>query len=167
MLPVGNLVQTIYMLRSVQKSKHIRNFLLVLFLLVDALNNVGFLQASEEIVVVTHPGVSAIQNNISKNSLRAIFGMRLRTWADGSTIKVFVLPDDNLLHQHFSKEKLNVFPYQLRLAWDRLVFSGMGQSPIKVDSEKEMLEEVASTPGAIGYLRRNYIDDSINVLQLK
>lgn len=154
------------MLCNAWKSKHIK-FLLALFLLGGVLSHIVVVQAREEIVIVTHPSVSNIQKNISKNSLRAIFGMRLKTWADGSTIKVFVLSDDDQLHQHFSKEKLNVFPYQLRLAWDRLVFSGMGQSPTKVNSEEEMLEKVADTPGAIGYLRRHSINDTINVLQLK
>ena len=60
---------------------------------------------------------------LSKTMLSAIFGMRLRKWEDGSPIKVFVLPDDDLLHIEFSKYILHVFPYQLRAAWDRLVFS--------------------------------------------
>jgi hypothetical protein len=65
--------------------------------------------------------------------------MRLKTWSDGTKIRVFVLSDEDQLHQIVSKEKLNVFPYQLRSTWDRLVFSGTGQAPIKVNSSEEML----------------------------
>ena len=72
-----------------------------------------------------------------------------------------------MLHQQFSKGILNVFPYQLRSAWDRLVFSGIGQAPVKVSSIEEMLDKVANTPGAIGYLWRTNVDDSVNVLQVK
>ena len=85
----------------------------------------------------------------------------------GTKIRVFVLPDDAHLHQIFSKEKLNVFPYQLRATWDRLVFSGIGQAPIKVNSIEEMLNKVASTPGAIGYLWKANINENVNVLQIK
>ena len=67
----------------------------------------------------------------------------------------------------FSKEKLNVFPYQLRAAWDRLVFSGTGQAPNTVSSSEEMLAKVASTPGAIGYLTKSRMDSSVDVLQIK
>ncbi len=155
------------MLFSTQIIAYIRCFLLALMLLIGVLGNVAVSWANKDIEIVIHPSVSSIHKHISNNSLKAIFGMRLRTWPDGSTIKVFVLPDDDPLHQHFSKEKLNVFPYQLRSAWDRLVFSGMGQSPIKVSSKKEMLEKVAGTPGAIGYIWRDYVDDTINVLQLQ
>ncbi len=93
--------------------------------------------------------------------------MRLQTWPDGTAIKVFVMPDDAPFHAVFSKEKLNVFPYQLRTAWDRLVFSGTGQAPETVTSQEEMLAKVASTPGAIGYLTKSRMDGRVNVLQIK
>ncbi len=155
------------MLFSIQIVTNIRCFLLALSILIGVLGNVAVSWANKDIEIVTHLSVSAIHKHISNNSLKAIFGMRLRTWSDGSTIKVFVLSDDDPLHQHFSKEKLNIFPYQLRSAWDRLVFSGMGQSPIKVSSKEEMLEKVAGTPGAIGYIWRDYVDDTISILQLQ
>jgi ABC-type phosphate transport system substrate-binding protein len=126
---------------------------------------IGEVQANRQYQVVAHPDV--IEQDLSVNLLRAIFSMRLRTWPDGKAIKVFVLEDNDALHHVFSKEKLNVFPYQLRLAWDRLVFSGTGQAPINVDSQEEMLSKIASTPGAIGYLETSYISDDIHVLQIK
>ncbi len=93
--------------------------------------------------------------------------MRLHAWPDGSAIRVFVLPDDAPLHIAFSKEKLNVFPYQLRSAWDRMVFSGTGQAPETVNSLEEMQAKVANTPGAIGYLPKSKIGGKVNVLQIK
>ncbi|SER75248.1 hypothetical protein SAMN05421690_10668 [Nitrosomonas sp. Nm51] len=115
--------------------------------------------------IVTHPDVNEV--SITKNYLRAIFSMRLRTWPNGLVIKVFVLPDDNPLHHRFSKEQLSLFPYQLRQSWDRLVFSGTGQAPITVASDEEMYNRIKNTPGAIGYLDTSYIDDEIHVLQIK
>ena len=115
--------------------------------------------------IVTNPGVS--EKALSVNSLRSIFSMHLKTWPDGTKIRVFVLPDDDPLHQIVSKEKLNVFPYQLRSTWDRLVFSGTGQAPTKVNSNEEMLNRIANTPGAIGYLWRANINENVNVLQIK
>ena len=122
-------------------------------------------QAHEHYHIVTHSDVS--EKSVSVNVLRAIFSMRLRNWSDGSLIKVFVLADNDDLHHDFSKERLNVFPYQLRLAWDRLVFSGTGQAPVSVSSYEEMLAMVAGTPGAIGYLKSTYISDDIHVLKIK
>lgn len=90
--------------------------------------------------------------------------MRLRKWEDGSTIKVFVLPDKHPLHVEFSKNILHVFPYQLRNSWDRLVFSGTGEEPIQVATEQQMRARVGSTPGAIGYLSRSMIDETVRVI---
>ena len=126
---------------------------------------IGEVQAKRQYQVVAHPDV--IEKDLSVNVLRAIFSMRLRTWPNGKAIKVFVLEDNDALHHDFSKEKLKVFPYQLRLAWDRLVFSGTGQAPINVSSQEEMRSKVASTPGAIGYLETTYISDDIHVLEIR
>jgi hypothetical protein len=93
-------------------------------------------RANEPYEIITNPSVG--EKTVSKSSLRAIFGMRLHAWPDGSAIRVFVLPDDAPLHIAFSKEKLNVFPYQLRLAWDRRLLSGPGQAPDPVNSHEEM-----------------------------
>ena len=107
-------------------------------------------------------------SSISKNALRAIFGMRLRNWpAEQTPVRVFVLQDENPTHSAFSKQILTIYPHQLRLAWDRLVFSGTGQAPIEVASEAEMREKVAKTPGAIGYLRRSMVNDSVHILQVQ
>lgn len=115
-------------------------------------------------LVVVNPGVDA--SNLSLNALRAMFGMRLPKWQDGTPVRVFVLSDEDPLHVAFSKQVLGVFPHQLRLAWDRLVFSGTGQAPTEVHSQAEMRERVANTPGAIGYLDEAMIDDSVRVLPI-
>lgn len=121
--------------------------------------------ASEHYEVIISPDVK--QEAVTANVLRAIFSMRLKTWSDGKLIRVYVLPDDHELHQIFSKETLNVFPYQLRATWDRLVFSGTGQAPTTVSSNEEMLQKIASTPGSIGYLKTTFINDDVHVLQIR
>ena len=106
---------------------------------------------------------------VSRAVLRAMFSMRLRTWPDGSAVRVFVLREDAELHQQFSRKVLQVYPYQLRQHWDRLVYSGTGQPPSIVDTEDEMRRRVAITPGAVGYLAEidPGTDDPIKVLHVR
>lgn len=85
-------------------------------------------------------------------SLRAMFSVRVRTWPDGTPVKVFVLPDEHPIHQKFCRERLGTFPYVLRSSWDRLVFTGTGIAPEVVTTEEEMLRKVSQTRGAIGYV---------------
>jgi hypothetical protein len=109
----------------------------------------GFAQAVEVIANKSVP-----LNALSVSSARAIFGMRQVKWPDGSLIRVFVLPDNHPVHGAFCKERLNIYPYQLRQSWDRLVYSGMAQAPEEVATETELIARVATTQGAVGYISK-------------
>ena len=116
--------------------------------------------------IIVNPDVK--EQSLTLNGVRAIFFMRLVQWPqDGRPIKVFVLQDKTPLHIQFSKNQLNVFPRQLRRSWDRLVFSGTGQSPIVVENEEEMRDRVANTSGAIGYVQEIKEDDTVRPLAIK
>lgn len=104
---------------------------------------------------------------LDEQTLRAIFGMRLRRWPNGTPIRVFVLPDDNPVHADFAKKRLNTYPHQLRRAWDRLVYSGTGQAPVEVPTPEKMRESVEHTPGAIGYLPQEEVGGGIHVLDIE
>ncbi|NOY62843.1 MAG: hypothetical protein GXP10_06805 [Gammaproteobacteria bacterium] len=117
-----------------------------------------------EVKVIASPDTPARETTVPQ--LRAIFAMRLHKWAGNLPVTVYVLSDYHPTHAAFSKTILNLFPYQMRRTWNRLVFSGTGQAPEEVLSEEEMVRKVASTPGAIGYIRRVKADDSVHVLKI-
>ncbi|QPP48965.1 MULTISPECIES: hypothetical protein [unclassified Halomonas] len=123
-------------------------------------------QANErQIVLIAHPNVA--DTVLTRDTTRAIFAMRQRSWPDGQAVRVFVLPSSHPVHARFAKERLTVYPHQLQLAWDRMVFSGTGQAPSQVDSQTEMLERVATTPGALGYLEREYLDERVQIITME
>ena len=115
--------------------------------------------------VITHR--SNHISKISESTLRAIFGMRMLEWPDGTPITVFVLNQNNRQHTEFCKNVLHVFPYQLQRNWNRLIFSGSGQAPIFLSSTQEMLEHVRNTPGAIGYLPEDKVNDKVRILSVQ
>jgi len=118
----------------------------------------------QAVLLVAHADVTT--QRLTRDTTRAIFAMRQRTWPDGQAARVFVLPNDNPVHERFVKERLAVYPHQLQLAWDRMVFSGTGQAPDRVRHQAEMRERIATTPGAMGYLEREYLDDRIQVISM-
>lgn len=89
--------------------------------------------------------------------------MRQRFWPDGKRIHVFVLRDNHELHRQFTKTKLNMFAHQFRRIWDRLIFSGTGQAPTTVNSITEMIDNISSTPGAIGYIENQPVEKDIRI----
>jgi hypothetical protein len=102
--------------------------------------------------VIVSPSLAEI--TLDRALLRAVFTMRVREWPDGTPVRVFVLPDDDPLSDQFYRERLGMYSYVLRRAWDRMVFTGTGFAPTVVRSEREMIEIVRSTPGAIGFVRK-------------
>lgn len=108
--------------------------------------------------VIVSPSLQTLE--LDRSLLRAVFTMRVREWPDGSAIRVFVLPDDDPLSDMFYRERLGMYSYVLRRAWDRMVFTGTGFAPTVVESEEQMRQLVRSTPGAIGYVRKRERDPS-------
>lgn len=102
--------------------------------------------------VIVSPSLTNMK--LDRDLLRAVFTMRVREWPDGSPVRVFVLPDDDPLSDRFYRERLGMYSYVLRRAWDRMVFTGTGFAPTMVRSEEEMWARVRSTPGAIGFVRK-------------
>jgi len=122
-------------------------------------------EQAEAVQVIVNATV--VTSSLSKYKLRTVFGMRMTSWSNGDAVTVFVLPDDAPLHRRFAKQRLGVFPHQLRRAWNNLVYSGLAQAPVEVATEQEMQQRVADTPGAIGYRTTGGEDAGIHVLSIR
>lgn len=107
---------------------------------------------SQAPVVRVIANISVPTQEIKADQIRQIFSMRQTVWPNNQLITVFVLVNQHNTHQIFSTKVLGMFPYQLDRIWNKLVYSGLGEEPIKVQSEQEMLERISQQPGAIGYV---------------
>jgi ABC-type phosphate transport system substrate-binding protein len=114
--------------------------------------------------VVVNGSVPA--KTMTVNKVKRIFSMRQIKWANGQPIKVYVLVNQHETHKIFSTSILGMFPYQLDRIWNKLVYSGLGEEPIKLDSEQAMLEQIAQQPGAIGYIMQHAGIDTVNVIEV-
>jgi ABC-type phosphate transport system substrate-binding protein len=138
----------------------IKTFIVSLFLLVSCILSIK----AHGVVVITHE--SAQINSLTRVQLRRIYSMRLMHWPNGYPIVVYVLPSDHKLHLQFSKESLQIFPYQLDRIWNKLTFSGLGRAPVLVDTPQTLIEAVFNTPGSIGYMDDSYIKEGIDVVKV-
>lgn len=105
--------------------------------------------------------------SLSQNEARLFVSMRLTQWPNGERVRVFVLPDNHPLHERVVKGILGLYPYQLRRAWDRQLFSGTGQAPVTVATESELIDRVAKTPGAIGYAPSGTQNPAVRTLEVR
>lgn len=147
-------------------SKTRQHFFQVLFIGLGCFFAVAFSVGSQvpAVQVVVNPSVET--KDMSVEQIRRIFSMRQTTWSNDQAITVYVLSNQHQTHQIFSTKVLGMFPYQLDRIWNKLVYSGLGEEPIKVQSEQEMLERVSQKPGAIGYVMQPVNDNNVIVIKV-
>ena len=114
-----------------------------------------FTASVKAVEIITNNSVT--QNSLTTLQLRRIFTMRQTYWADNNSITIFVLPSQHALHKAFSKERLEIYPYQLERIWNKLTYSGLGVAPTVVKSPEALIQAVVSTPGSIGYTDKKNI----------
>jgi ABC-type phosphate transport system substrate-binding protein len=139
----------------------IKTFIASLLLLVSCIFSIN---KAHGVVVITNE--SAQINSLTRVQLRRIYSMRVMHWPNGYPIVVYVLPSDHKLHLQFSKESLQIFPYQLDRIWNKLTFSGLGSAPVLVDTPQTLMEAVFKTPGSIGYMDDSHIKEGIDVVKV-
>jgi hypothetical protein len=116
---------------------------------------------AQDIVVVANKGVQI--SEISDADLRAIFmGTRTR-FADGSHA-VPVTLKGGPAHEVFLKNHVGESPEEFRTQWRKQIFTGLGAMPKAFESESALIEYVAGTPGAVGYVSRLSSQDRVKSL---
>lgn len=111
--------------------------------------------------IIVNPGVKA--SEASKAELREIFSGAASSLKDGSHVTP-VLQKGGAAHEAFLSSIVGKADAAFRVSWRSLVFSGQGVMPKNLDSDAAVVEYVAHTPGAIGYIAKDSGHDGVKVL---
>lgn len=117
-------------------------------------------------------GITIIGNQIgdeqlTKSKANEIFRGRSTLWSNGKVV-VLVLPsqrNDNstlVARTVYQTTVKGMLKY-----WLALVFQGRGNPPVFLDSDKDILEYVLKTPGAIGLISQEFQIEKNIEIQLK
>ncbi|TAN68156.1 MAG: hypothetical protein EPN17_09710 [Methylobacter sp.] len=105
------------------------------------------------------------QDTLSFDSLKLIYQRKSQMDAEGNRWIPLNLPISDPLRRGFSLALFSLLPEEQDDYWNVQYFNGI--SPPKVmASEEAILRFVASTTGAIGYVRKQKVDDRVKVLRL-
>ncbi len=105
--------------------------------------------ASAQVVVIANKNVT--EEKLSKKELLELYTLNQSRWEDGSRVVIFDLKKNDPVKQSFY-EFIEIEQDELRKIWLRKQFTGKAVPPRVLDSEDDVLEHVATTPGAIGYV---------------
>jgi hypothetical protein len=118
---------------------------------------------SQDVVIVANKSVTV--SHVTDTQLREIFtGMRSR-FGDGSPA-IPVILKGGAVHEVFLRNHVGETAEEFRLRWRKAVFTGQGAMPKEVTSEAAMLEHVAATPGAVGYVSHLSNEGLVKVLSV-
>jgi ABC-type phosphate transport system substrate-binding protein len=102
-----------------------------------------------DIVIIGNKSV--VESKINKQDLKNIFLGKKTTWSDNKKI-VFVTQDNAGVSDQFLSEYVNKSVSQFSSYWKEKVFTGQGTPPKSFASDKELVQFVSQTEGAIGYV---------------
>ncbi len=106
---------------------------------------------AQDVVLVANKSVQITE--IRDADLRAIFTGQKTRFADGSHA-VPVTLKGGPAHEVFLRNHVGESPDEFRAQWRKVVFTGQGAMPKTFDFETAVIEYVAATPGAVGYVSR-------------
>ncbi len=133
------------------------------FLLWLLVAGVGESRAESDFVLVVHPGNDVV--SISSQDVELIFLSRKRMWPDGETIAA-VINENPKIYGVFSYTVLKRSPRQYLLFRKKMLFRGQGMPPPSVQTDKEVIEYVATHVGGLGYVSPEAVTPTVKVVSI-
>lgn len=121
---------------------------LLIMLLVAVSAAVVTLPVVADVVIIANPSVQ--ENTISIRDLRDIF-LGNRSRLSGGVVTP-VLLREGAAHDAFLSQFIGRTPVQFQTHWRNIVFTGRGKALASFDRDEDVVEYVAGTSGAIGYV---------------
>ncbi|MCU0288915.1 MAG: substrate-binding domain-containing protein [Acidobacteria bacterium] len=139
--------------------KYKKSIIILMFLAISMMNFAG-----EYAVIVNK--ANPVQE-LNAKALQKMFQGENTTWPDGNQVKIAALNSGDI-HVAFVREVLKMTTIQFSIIWKQKIYSGLGTgTDIQFfKNENELKKYIESTPGAIGYLSMNLIDDAVSQVKI-
>ena len=119
---------------------------------------------AEKILVIVNKSVTT--TTLSKTTIADIYKNKKSRWNNGDRIFVVILKSGSICDA-FAKDILSMTQARLINVWKKVIFTGVGTPPRIVKNEKELVELVSTTKGAIGYIGLTTPHDNVKVVSVK
>lgn len=117
-------------------------------------------------VITVNAQISVIANKsvsetVNVTKVGNIYSLTATKWSDGS--KIVVLDNGSNAKSDFYKG-IGKDQASLKKEWMKKQLTGEAKAPESLSSDDEVLNKVASTPGAIGYVKSSSVNGTVKVL---
>jgi ABC-type phosphate transport system substrate-binding protein len=113
------------------------------------------------VLVIANPSITAVE--VSKAELRDVFTGASSSFRGAAQVTP-VLLKQGPVNEDFLALYVGKSDSAFRAGWRSILFSGQGVLPRTLDSDAAVVECVAHTPGAIGYIGRTSPHEGVKTL---
>ena len=140
--------------------KQIRLFLITAGLMAAA----AVIGRAGDIKVIANSSVGA--SSVSADELKGVFLATKSSLSDGSHVEP-VLLKSGAVHEAFLKDYVGKTDSALETYYRSLVFTGKGSMPKELGTESEVVDYIAKTKGAIGYVSSGASTPGVKTIEIK
>lgn len=118
----------------------------ILKIIINLITALVFTAGAGEVVIA-----KSTVKTLKTEDVKSLFLGTLKTWPDGSKVTIVTLKSGDI-HENFIKTFTGKSGSQFSNYWKQLVFTGKGSMPNPSATEDELVQFIAKTDGAIGYV---------------
>jgi len=120
--------------------------------------------AYSQVAIIVHPEVPV--DSLTKTKLLDLYTGDLRKWQENLPIIAFDLKPKLEIRNEFFR-LLGKTSSRMKSIWLKKMLAGEGNPPAALADEISILRKIASTPGAIGFVSKNIVNNSVKEIVLK
>jgi ABC-type phosphate transport system substrate-binding protein len=132
-------------------------------LIIIALLTVAALPTFGQVAVIVNKSVPDTMLTVS--ALGDIYQLNVKAWHDGTLINVYWLREARSEEEAFAA-LLGMKPLDFRKIWMRAQLSGDGKAPAISTSNEQMIRDVATHLGAIGFVDSAKVTSAVKVIRI-
>ena len=107
---------------------------------------------------------NSVSDSVDASTAQKIYLGKKSKWDNGASITAVTLSGGGV-HDAFLDQYIKKTSAQFDTYWKQMIFSGKGVPPKSFASEKELIDFVSQTAGAIGYVDSTTPMENVKVIQ--
>ncbi len=118
---------------------------------------------ADDLIVIANRSVPV--SELTKKEVKSIYLGKIKVWDNGLKVYFARLGDDKTTKK-FLKHFVKKNPRMFRKYWKRQAFSGGANPPREFKREKDLVQYVSETKGAVGYISSMSYTDSVKIISV-